>query len=82
MVMAVGWEQRLYTGLRLSGIEEPQFALARSLGEMGVEAEFFLLLTGSEASLAGGRRAIAEHFLQQLEDSCAPAGHVDGRIEI
>lgn len=70
MVMAVGWEQRLYTGLRLSGIEEPQFALARSLGEMGVEAEFFLLLTGSEASLAGDSRAGAAHFLQQLEDSC------------
>lgn len=70
MVMAVGWEQRLYTGLQLSGIDEPQLALARSLGEMGVEAEFFLLLTGSEASLARGGRATAEYFLQQLEDSC------------
>lgn len=70
MVMAVGWEQRLYAGLQLSGIEEPQLALARSLGEMGVEAEFFLLLTGSEASLAGNSRATAAYFLQQLEDSC------------
>lgn len=70
MVMAVGWEQRLYAGLQLSGIDEPHMALARSLGEMGVEAEFFLLLTGAEASLAGGGRARAEHFLRQLEDSC------------
>ena len=70
MVMAVGWEQRLYAGLQLPGMDEPQLALARSLGEMGVEAEFFLLLTGSEAALARGGRATAEYFLQQLEDSC------------
>src|SRR6185437_6542703 len=64
-----GWEQRLYTGLRLPGIDESQVALARAMGEMGVEAEFFLLLTGSEASLAGSTRAVADHFLRQLEDS-------------
>lgn len=65
----LGWEQRLYAGLRLPGIDESQVALARALGEMGVEAEFFLLLTGSEASLAGATRAVADHFLRQLEDS-------------
>ena len=70
MVMAVGWEQRLYAGLQLAGMDEPQVALARSLGEMGVEAEFFLLLTGSDASFARSGRAAAEYFLQQLEDSC------------
>jgi hypothetical protein len=70
MVMAVGWEQRLYAGLQLPGMDEPQLALARSLGEMGVEAEFFLLLTGSDAAFAQGDRATAEYFLQQLEISC------------
>lgn len=64
------WEQRLYAGLRLPGLDEPQVALARALGEVGVEAEFFLLLTGSDAPLAGGARATADHFLQQLEVSC------------
>lgn len=70
MAIAVGWEQRLYAGLQLAGMDEPHLALARSLGEMGVEAEFFLLLTGSDASLAGTSRAAADYFLQQLEDSC------------
>lgn len=70
MAKADGWEQRLYTGLRLPGMDESHVALARALGEIGVEAEFFLLLTGSAASLAGSTRAVADHFLQRLEDSC------------
>lgn len=70
MARAGGWEQRLYTGLRLPGTEESQVALARALGEIGVEAEFFLLLTGSVAALPGDTRHAADHFLRQLEDSC------------
>lgn len=69
MAKANGWEQRVYAGLRLPGMEDSQVALARALGEIGVEAEFFLLLTGSEASLAGATRPVADHFLQQLEVS-------------
>lgn len=64
------WEQRLYQGLRLPGMDASQRALTRALGEVGVEAEFFLLLTGADATLAGGRRSDADHFLQQLEVSC------------
>ncbi|HEX6542946.1 MAG TPA: hypothetical protein VF040_14405 [Ktedonobacterales bacterium] len=70
MTQAGGWERRLYSGLRLPGIEEPQSALTRALGEVGVEAEYFLLLTGSEASLSGLMRGAADQFLQHLEDSC------------
>ncbi|HEU5347891.1 MAG TPA: hypothetical protein VFU63_04695, partial [Ktedonobacterales bacterium] len=70
MAKAGGWEKRLYTGLRLPGMDAPQLALARALGEIGVEAEFFLLLTGSGVSLSGDTRLVADHFLRQLEDSC------------
>lgn len=64
------WEQRLFVGLQWPGMDEPTLALARALGEVGVEAEFFLLLTGSETSLSGANRASADIFLQQLEVSC------------
>lgn len=77
-----GWEQRLYAGLRLPGIDEPQHALARALGEIGVEAEFFLLLTSAEASLAGSTRAVADHFLRQLEDSCRRLCAVAASLEV
>ncbi len=77
-----GWEQRLYAGLRLPGLDEPQLALARALGEIGVEAEFFLLLTGAEASLAGSTRAVADRFLRQLEDSCRRICAVAASLEV
>jgi hypothetical protein len=77
-----GWEQRLYAGLRLPGMDEPQLALARALGEMGVEAEFFLLLTGAEASLAGDTRPVADHFLRQLDDSCMRICAVAASLEV
>lgn len=77
-----GWEQRLYTGLRLPGMDEPQLALARALGEVGVEAEFFLLLTSAEASLAGGTRAEADQFLRQLDDSCRRICAVAATLEV
>ncbi len=77
-----GWEQRLYAGLRLPGMNEPQLALARALGEVGVEAEFFLLLTGAEASLAGSTRAVADQFLRQLDDSCRRICAVAASLEV
>jgi hypothetical protein len=64
------WEQRLFVGLQWPGMDGPQLALARALGEIGVEAEFFLLLTGSETALSVANRAAADSFLQQLEVSC------------
>lgn len=82
MTQAGGWERRLYAGLRLSGLEESQIALVRALGEVGVEAEFFLLLTGSEAALAGATRSAADHFLQQLEDSCRRICGVAASLEV
>ncbi|HEY1391405.1 MAG TPA: hypothetical protein VGF38_22895, partial [Ktedonobacterales bacterium] len=81
MTKSGGWEQRLYMGLRLPGMDEPQLALARALGEVGVEAEFFLLLTGAEASLAGANRTVADQFLRRLDDSskriCAVAASLE-----
>lgn len=77
-----GWEQRLYMGLRLPGMDEPQLALARALGEVGVEAEFFLLLTGAEASLAGATRSVADQFLRHLDDSCRRICAVSASLEV
>ena len=77
-----GWEQRLYMGLRLPGMDEPQLALARALGEVGVEAEFFLLLTGAEAPLAGATRMVADQFLRQLDDSCKRICAVAASLEV
>lgn len=82
MAMADGWEHRLYTGLRLPGLDDPHFALARALGEIGVEAEFFLLLTGSEAPLARGSRIVADQFLHQLEVSCLRISAAAATLEI
>lgn len=82
MSHAGGWEQRLYTGLRLPGMDESQRALGRALGEVGVEAEFFLLLTGSDETLAGGTRADADRFLQQLEVSCIRLCAVATSLEV
>lgn len=82
MIQTSGWEQRLYAGLHLSGMDDPQFALARALGEMGVEAEFFLLLTNSEASLDGASRMVADLFLQQLEDSCRRICEAAASLEV
>lgn len=82
MAQTGGWEQRLYAGLRLPNMDEPQLALARALGEMGVEAEFFLLLTGSEASLAGATRTVADQFLQQLEVSCRRICETAASLEV
>ena len=40
---AAGWERRLYAGLRIEGVPlEAHAALVQSLGEIGVEAEYFL----------------------------------------
>lgn len=77
-----GWEERLYLGLRLPGMDEPQLALARALGEVGVEAEFFLLLVGSEASLARGTRPAADEYLHQLEISCARLSAAAAGLEV
>lgn len=82
MAIAVSWERRLYAGLGLPGMDEPQQSLARALGEVGVEAEFFLLLTGSDSSLAGGTRAVADRFLQQLEVCCVRISAAAAALEV
>jgi hypothetical protein len=63
-------------------MDEPQLALARALGEVGVEAEFFLLLIGAESSLAGSNRAVADRFLQQVDDSCRRICAVAASLEV
>jgi hypothetical protein len=77
-----GWERRLYTGLRFPGMDAPQLALVRALGEVGVEAEFFLVLTGAEASLASASRAAAADFFQRLQRSCRRISAVAVSLEV
>ena len=71
MAKTGGWEQRLYTGLCLPGIDESQVALARALGEMGVEEAEFSSLADRFGGVSSARatRTVADHFLRQLEDS-------------
>jgi len=63
-------------------MEEAHLALARALGEVGVEAEFFLLLMGAEASLAGATRSVANDFLRQLDDSCRRICAASASLEV
>ncbi len=63
-----GWEQRLYTGLRMASVPgEVRAALANALGELGVEAEFFLLLINNFPGGGAPSRVRGESFLGRLE---------------
>ena len=62
------WDGRLYQGLRVGAVEpEIRGALARALGEVGVEAEFFLLLVNSFPGAGRPTHVRGQMFLRQLE---------------
>src|SRR5258706_8240986 len=64
---AAGWERRLYAGLRIEGVPlEAHAALVQSLGEIGVEAEYFLGLVRALPTSHPSREAGAV-FLAKLQ---------------
>lgn len=66
---AVGsWDTRLYDGLRAPRISaDARAGLGAALGQIGVEAEYLLLLMSSFPGEARPSRAVGERFLGRLE---------------
>src|SRR5215813_11930880 len=62
------WDRRLYAGLRVASVAaEAREGLAEALGEVGVEAEFFLLLVHGFGGPGLHPHARGESFLLRLE---------------
>ena len=77
------WDTRLYQGLRVPNVSlETRNALASALGEMGVEAEFFLLLLNTFPGTGPHTHARGEAFLRQLETSGQRLTLVAGNLEV
>lgn len=79
----VGWDARLYPGLRVSSVPaQTRAALAQALGEMGVEAEFFLVAVESFPAQWRYTHAQGETFLRQLEASGQRIAHAAATLEV
>ncbi|GEM_PF-939880 len=78
-----GWDVRLYPGLRVPGVpSEIRSRLGQALGEVGVEAEFFLVLVESFPTTRRPGHAQGETFLRQLEASGHRLAHSADTLEI
>jgi hypothetical protein len=78
-----GWDSRLYTGLRLSCVPgEVRRMLADALGEVGVEAEFFLLLVNGFPGAGAPSHARGEAFLLRLEAAAYRLRHAGAALEV
>lgn len=77
------WDRRLYAGLRVSCVPaEVRATLAEALGNIGVEAEFFLLLVDSFPGPGAPSRPQGEVFLQRLEASVLRIQYAAAALEI
>ncbi|HEX9039262.1 MAG TPA: hypothetical protein VF808_19940 [Ktedonobacterales bacterium] len=64
---ASSWDRRLYDGLRVARVSpDVRAGLGAALGQMGVEAEYLLLLVSSFPGEARPSRALGETFLARL----------------
>lgn len=62
------WETRLYVGIRVASVpQDVRLQLARALGSVGVEAEFFVALANTFLQGRRGSHDQGEVFLLQLE---------------
>lgn len=78
-----GWDNRLHAGLRVSRVpDETRAALARALGEAGVEAEFALALIAGFPLAGQYSHAQGEIFLTQLEAVAHRLIRVAATIEV
>src|SRR5215469_2480023 len=77
------WEGRLYAGLRVGHVpSEIRTALTATLGELGVEAEYFLALIEGFPGMPPYPHARGEAFLLRLEAACHRLIAIGGTLEI
>jgi hypothetical protein len=80
---ASAWEGRLYSGLRVGRVPpEIRATLTGALGELGVEAEYFLALVQSFPGAPPYPHERGEAFLLRLEAACHRLLSVAGTLEI
>lgn len=77
------WERRLYAGLRVACVPpEIRQDLTHALGEVGVEAEFYLRLPRELATPAAWATNGGEHFLRSLEACAARLTRAAASLEV
>lgn len=77
------WEDRLYAGLRVGRVpSEIRAALTGALGELGVEAEYFLALIQGFPGMPPYTHQRGEAFLLRLEAACHRLITVAGAVEV
>lgn len=77
------WESRLYAGLRMGRVPpDIRAALTGALGELGVEAEYFLALIQSFPGMPPYPHERGEAFLLRLEAACHRLIAVAGAVEV
>ncbi|MGH2514136.1 MAG: hypothetical protein ACRDHP_00625, partial [Ktedonobacterales bacterium] len=77
------WEGRLYSGLRVGRVPpETRAALTSALGELGVEAEYFVALVSGFPGAPPHPHERGQAFLLQLEAACHRLISVSSTLEI
>ena len=77
------WERRLYAGVRITFVpSEIRAALAAALGELGVEAEYFLALIQAFPGDPPYQHERGEAFLLRLEAACRRLISVGAALEV
>ncbi len=80
---AGGWDTRLYDGLRVSRIaSDVRSGLGAALGQIGVEAEYLLLLVSSFPGEARPSRALGALFLTRLETALERLVDASASLEV
>ncbi|HLJ80358.1 MAG TPA: hypothetical protein VKT52_02655 [Ktedonobacterales bacterium] len=78
-----GWEERVYAGLRVVRVPpEIRASLTGALGELGVEAEYFLALIQGFPGVPPYAHERGEAFLLRLEAACHRLMAVAGTLEV
>lgn len=77
------WDARLYAGLSMPRVPaDTRAQLASALGEIGVEAEFFLRQVGALPGLAPHTHMRGEAFLSQLEAAGRRLSRASAALEV
>lgn len=80
---SLDWEGRLYVGLRVACVPAAiRQDLMRALGEVGVEAEFYLRLPRELAAHSAWAPSVGEQFLRGLESSAGRLTRAAAALEV